>query len=145
VPNPDAAQFRRKHCADRTVCIAGTGTPGGSFVVQETVGKDNVGRSCFSRRMTVPGNQYIVGNKKMKVISQYPVLYRQHSRMGGQGRYRAFPVFVIFFDGLMGDGGFVWAGSSSPWGWEWASWRAVGVVVSGWGWWAACGYGWLIG
>jgi hypothetical protein len=29
------------------------------------------------------------------------------------------PVWVIFFAGLMGLGGFVCEGSSSPWGWEW--------------------------
>jgi len=28
------------------------------------------------------------------------------------------PVLVIFLAGLMGFGGFVWAGNSSPWGWE---------------------------
>ena len=28
------------------------------------------------------------------------------------------PVFVIFLAGLIGLGWFVWAGSSSPWGWE---------------------------
>jgi hypothetical protein len=30
-------------------------------------------------------------------------------------RDQTFPVFVIFFEGLMGPGGFVWAGNSSPW------------------------------
>jgi hypothetical protein len=33
-------------------------------------------------------------------------------------RDQDFPVFVIFFEGLMGPGGFVWVGSSSPWGCE---------------------------
>jgi hypothetical protein len=33
--------------------------------------------------------------------------------------YFRAPVFVTFFEGLIGPGGFVCAGNSSPWGWEW--------------------------
>ena len=29
------------------------------------------------------------------------------------------PVLVNFFEGLIGPGGLVWGGNSSPWGWEW--------------------------
>jgi hypothetical protein len=32
--------------------------------------------------------------------------------------YFLAPVFVTFLEGLIGPGGFVWAGNSSPWGWE---------------------------
>jgi hypothetical protein len=32
--------------------------------------------------------------------------------------YFRAPVFVTFLEGLIGPGGFVWAGNSSPWGWE---------------------------
>ena len=33
--------------------------------------------------------------------------------------YFPAPVLVIFLEGLIGPGGFVWAGNSSPWGLEW--------------------------
>jgi hypothetical protein len=82
-------------------------------VVQEIVYQDGMGRTCIFRRMIVQGNQYIAGNKKRKFICQ-PFLFRQHGLKCGLGYYRAFPVFVIFLEGLMGDGGFVWAGSSWP-------------------------------
>ena len=37
----------------------------------------------------------------------------------GKKNYGLEPDLVSFFEGLIGPGGLVWGGSSSPWGWEW--------------------------
>jgi len=47
-----------------------------------------------------------------------------------------FPVFVIFFEGLMSPGGFVCGGSSSSWEWEWALCRGEKSVFFADGAWA---------